>query len=253
MKIPIRLPALPLRKAPGRAFASLLQLARSGLYRPCCRICGHDLVQAREKIICLDCRERIVPTADHACRVCGKFVPDGVDACGSCLLQAPPFDRHLSCAAYEGTLREAIILYKYGEIEPLKHLLAQLCLETVRTKLPGRFDAVVPVPADRGRRHGFQPVRAMGAVLARGMGTGFWPRTLRKTRRTCPQVGLTQAQRRANLDGAFALAAGKKIVGKSILLIDDVTTTGTTLRQCSAALKKGGARVTALSLAQSRL
>ncbi len=194
-------------KALGRAGGALLQLARTGLYRPCCRICGHDLVLAREKIICRDCRERVVPAADHACRICGKFVPDGVDACGACLLQAPPFDRHLSCAAYEGTLRQVIILYKYGEIEPLKHVLAKLCLETVRTRLPGPFDAVVPVPADRNRRHGFQPVRAMGVVLARELGIAFWPRVLAKTKSTGPQVGLSQAQRHANLDGAFALAA----------------------------------------------
>lgn len=237
----------------GRALDGLLQVARSGLYRPRCRICQRDLVQAQEKIICSHCREKIAPAVENACRVCGRFVPDGVDACGSCLLHAPPFLRHLSFAAYEGTLRQVIILYKYGEIEPLKHLLAQLCLETVRKRLCGHFDAVVPVPADRGRRHGFQPVRAVCGVLACRLEIDFWPRVLRKTKRTRPQVGLSQAQRLANLDGAFALAAGSKIAGKSILLVDDVITTGTTLRQCAAVLKKGGAKVTALTLAQTRL
>ena len=93
----------------------------------------------------------------------------------------------------------------------------------------------------------------MGVVLARGLGIAFWPRVLAKTRSTGPQVGLSQAQRHANLNGAFALAAGNKVAGKSLLLIDDVTTTGTTLRKCAAVLKKGGARVTAITLAQSRL
>ncbi|MCU0236785.1 MAG: ComF family protein [Acidobacteria bacterium] len=248
---------IPLLRLAARALArgggGCLRLARAGLYRPRCRICSCDLVQAREAILCTDCRGRIVPARGNACRVCGAFIPAGLDACGSCLLQAPPFLRHRSFAAYEGTLRQAIILYKYGEIEPLKHLLAQLCLETVRAGLAGPFDAVVPVPADRGRRHGFQPVRALGAVLARRLGIACWPRVLRKIRRTQPQVGLTRAQRLANLDGAFALAAGSRIAGKRILLIDDVTTTGTTLHRCAAVLKKGGARVTALTLAQSRL
>jgi predicted amidophosphoribosyltransferase len=67
-----------------------------------------------------------------------------------------------------------------------------------------------------------------------------------------PQVGLTQVQRKNNLDGAFTLAAGKKPAGLRVLLIDDVTTTGTTIKKCAAVLKKGGARVTALTLAQSR-
>jgi ComF family protein len=230
----------------------LLQLARSGLYRPRCRICGLDLVRPEEEVICGECRVKIRPAAENQCRVCGKFLPEGNDRCGDCLLKPPPYLRHASYAAYEKTLREVIILYKYGEVEPLKHLLAPLYLETIRERLPGAFDTVIPVPADRGRRHGFQPVRAMGCILARRLGIEFWPRILRKTRRTPPQVGLSQAQRKTNLDGAFALAAGKKVAGKSILLIDDVTTTGSTIRQCAAVLQRNGARVTALTLAQSR-
>jgi len=241
---------------PGNALArvggGLLQLLRSGLYRPRCRTCGQDLVRPEEKVICRDCREKIRPATEDQCRICGKFQPAGNDTCGACLLAPPPFLRHVSYAAYEETLREVIILYKYGEVEPLKYLLAQLCQEIIECRLPLVFDAVVPVPADLRRRHGFQPVRAMGRVLARRLGIGLWPRVLLKKKHTPPQVGLTQAQRKANLDGAFALAPGKKVAGMSILLIDDVTTTGTTLKKCAAVLKKGGARVTALTLAQTR-
>lgn len=237
----------------GRGCGRILQMIRSSLFSPRCRLCGLDLVRSEEMVICRNCRKKIMPAAENQCRTCGKFVPDGIETCGSCLLRPPPYLRHMSYAAYEGTLRETIILYKYGEVEPLKNFLAQLYLETVKKNLPDHpFDAVVPVPADRGRRHGFQPVRAMGRVLAGHLGIGFMPQLLRKKKRTPPQVGLTQAQRKANLDGAFALAAGKKPAGLHVLLIDDVTTTGTTLKKCAAVLKKGGARVTALTLAQSR-
>jgi ComF family protein len=241
---------------PGNALArgggGLLQLVRSGLYRARCRNCGLDLVQPEEKVICRECREKIRPATEDQCRICGKFLPAGNETCGACLLAPPPFLRHVSYAAYEGTLREIIILYKYGEVEPLKYLLAQLYQQIIERKLPMAFDAVVPVPADLRRRHGFQPVRAMGRVLARRLGIGFLPRVLLKKKHTPPQVGLTQVQRKANLDGAFALAPGKKVAGRSILLIDDVTTTGTTIGQCAAVLKRSGASVTALTLAQSR-
>jgi len=231
----------------------LLQLLRSGLYRPRCRICGLDLVQARERVLCWNCREKIVPAAENRCRVCDAFVPDAVATCGSCLLAAPPFERHVSFAAYEGTLRQAIILYKYGEIEPLRHLLAQLCLDTVRQRLPGPFDAVVPVPADRGRRRGFQPVAAVARVLARRLRVPFRPGLLAKKKSTPPQVGLSQAQRRANLDGAFVPARNRRAAGLRILLVDDVSTSGATIRTCAAVLRKGGARVTALTLARTRM
>ncbi len=235
-----------------RGGGEFLQWVRAGLFLPRCRNCGLDLVQPEETVICRNCREKVVPAADSQCRICGKFVPDGMETCGSCLLLPPPYLRHLSYAAYDGTLREIIILYKYGEVEPLKIFLSGLYLDLVEKKLSPAFDAVVPVPADLHRRHGFQPVRAMGRILAGRLGIEFMPRLLLKKKHTPPQVGLTQAQRKTNLDGAFSLAAGRRITGKSILLIDDVTTTGTTIKKCAAVLKKGGGRVTALTLAQSR-
>ena len=246
------MPAISDPRPLARLGGGLLRLVRSGLFHPRCRLCGLDLVGRGETAICLDCLEKLRPATENQCRHCGKYIPEGNDRCGACLLARPPFLRHVSYAAYEGTLREVIILYKYGEVEPLKSLLARLCQELVRQKLPGAFDAVIPVPADRGRRRGFQPVPAIGRELARRLGIGFWPRVLIKKRSTLPQVGLTQAQRKVNLDGAFALAPGKRLAGKSVLLLDDVTTTGTTVRRCAAVLKRHGARVTAITLARSR-
>jgi ComF family protein len=236
----------------GRGFTAVVRMAGVSLFQPRCRLCQADMVLAGETIICSDCRQKVRPAAENQCRRCGKFIPAGVETCGSCLLQPPPFLRHVSYAAYEGALREVIILYKYGEMEPLKTFLASLYLDMVRIKLAGDFQAVVPVPVDCQRRHGFMPVRAMGRLLARELKLEFLPSLLRKTKSTPPQVGLTQAQRKTNLDGAFALAAGRNLAGKRILLIDDVTTTGTTIGKCAALLKKKGARVTALTLAQSR-
>jgi len=230
-----------------------MQMIGVSLFLPRCRNCGLELVQPGEKIICSDCRQKICLTAENQCRTCGKFLPDGVETCGSCLLQPPPFLRHISYAAYEDTLREVIILYKYGEVEPLKTFLTSLYLEILQKKLPADFQAVVPVPVDRERRHGFMPVWTMGRLLARELKIEFLPSLLHKIKSTPPQVGLSQAQRKTNLNGAFTLAAGKKPKGLHILLIDDVTTTGTTIKKCAAILKKNGAQVTALTLAQSRL
>ncbi len=245
---------LSLPKAVGRACGLLLQSVRSGLFHPCCRVCGYDLVVPGETVLCGNCRAKIVFAVENRCRVCGKFLPEGNATCGSCRLAPPPFECHRSFAAYEGALRQVIILYKFGQVEPLKHILADLYLETVRRELPGAFDAVVPVPADlRRRRNGFQPVRVAGKVLARRLGVPFRPGLLLKRKATPPQVGLTQAQRLANLDGAFALGAGARAAGLRVLLVDDVTTTGTTVRKCAAVLKRGGARVTALTLGQTRL
>lgn len=244
-------PNLTIKQTVIRGGADFLQMLRVGLFLPRCRNCGLDLVLPGETVICRNCSEKIAPARENQCRTCGKFIADGIENCGSCLLQPPPYLRHISYAAYEETLREIIILYKFGEVEPLKYFLSGLYLDIVKKKLAPDFDAVVPVPADRGRRHGFQPVRAMGRILADRLEIAFMPRLLLKKKRTPPQVGLSQAQRKANLDGAFGLGSGKNPSGLHVLLIDDVTTTGTTIKKCAAVLKKGGVRVTALTLAQS--
>lgn len=246
-------PSRSLREALGRVGGLLLRIIRSALFRPRCRLCGADLVDPGEAVLCGGCCATIRPSGDNACRTCGKFLPDGPSVCGPCRLRPPPFERHRSFATYEGTLRETIILFKYGEIEPLKHLLAQKLQETVTRELPGRFDAVVPVPPDRGRRRGFRPVDAVARVLARRLGIPCRRRLLVKTRSTPPQVGLSQAQRRANLAGAFALSPGRRPAGLRLLLVDDVFTTGATVRQCAAVLRKAGAAVTVLTLGQSPL
>ena len=147
-----------------------LQMVRVGLFLPRCRHCGLELVLSEEIVLCRNCREKIVPSAENRCGICGKFIARGIEMCGSCLLRPPPFRRHLSYAAYEGTLREIIILYKYKEIEPLKNFLSCLYLDMIKRELFPQFDAVVPVPADLRRRHGFQPVSAMGRVLASPLG-----------------------------------------------------------------------------------
>jgi len=237
----------------GRSYSTMVKMIALSLFLPRCRNCGLDLVQPGEKIICSDCRQKICLNMETQCLICGKFIPDGIETCGSCLLQPPPFLRHISFAAYEDTLREIIILYKYGEVEALKTFLTSLYLEILQKKLPHGFHAVVPVPVDRERRHGFMPVWTMGRLLARELKIEFLPKLLQKKKSTPPQVGLSQAQRKTNLNGAFALAEKQKLAGKKILLIDDVTTTGTTVRQCATILSKSGAMVTALTLAQSRL
>ena len=204
-------------------------------------------------MICRDCLEKIRPASEGQCRVCGKFLPAGNDTCGACLLAPPPFLRHVSYAAYEGTLREVIILYKYGEVEPLKYPLARPLPGDHRRQARPRLST----PWSRSRPicaggTAFSPCGPWAGSWPAASRSDFWPRVLLKKKHTPPQVGLSQAQRKANLDGAFALAPGKRVAGRNVLLIDDVTTTGTTIARCAAVLKRSGARVTALTLAQTR-
>jgi ComF family protein len=110
---------------------------------------------------------------------------------------------------------------------------------------------MVPVPADRGRKRELNPILALCKRLSRNLGIPLMRKNLIKVKRTEPQVLLSQARRLKNLDGAFRLKDPAAVRKKRIVLVDDVYTTGTTIKKCTQLLKKAGADVVAITLARS--
>jgi ComF family protein len=184
-----------------------------------------------------------------SCRICGEPVTsEHAETCGRCLGSRPPFRRARSFGLYRGALREAIHLLKFNSV---KRLSGPLGLLLSGLDIP-RADCIVPVPLSITtlRRRGFNQTLLVGRALSRARGITLDASTLFKKKDTPSQVGLTRSQRMRNLRGAFAARRG--LDGKRVLLLDDVITTGTTVRECSKALLRAGAReVLALSLARS--
>lgn len=142
--------------------------------------------------------------------------------------------------AYEGTAARLIQRYKFeGRADALAVLLEPLA-ERVREL---HFDGIVAVPRHRSRvrEQRGDPVHGLAGALARRCGRPHWTRALRRTRATPPQTGLGHAERRRNVRGSFA-AAGPVLRGRSVLLLDDVTTTGATLAEARRALRARGSR-----------
>lgn len=114
------------------------------------------------------------------------------------------------------------------------------------------FANVVPVPMhprrvlERGENH----AALLAGELCQRMGWRFTPEVLVRRRFTAPQVRRNARQRQRNVSGAFAVAPAAVLHGRSVLVVDDVVTSGNTLRECAATLKRAGAEsVTALALA----
>ncbi len=160
----------------------------------------------------------------------------------------PAFISAVGFGLYDGVLKKAINRLKYHKVKRLSGPLSDILLTN---KIP-RTDIVLPVPlhSRRMRERGFNQSALLSRHLADRLGMRLEINCLAKIKDTAPQVGLSSKDRILNIKGAYAVHKTEALMGSDILLVDDVFTTGATLRECSKVLKKAGARkIYALTLA----
>ena len=184
--------------------------------------------------------------------------------CGACRKDAPAFDAARTFGVYTGKLRQAVLRLKFAGDDRLGARLGELLAPTWDS-LPqvneGELPLIVPVPlhVSRQRERGFNQTVLLAAGLVRALrkqGARGAPQVantcLRRKRATPPQTGLSVAARRENLRGAFEVVRPEQVRGSSMVLVDDVMTTGATLSACAWTLKRAGAaRVMGLVLARA--
>ena len=175
---------------------------------------------------------------------------DEHDLCTVCRESLANFDAAYSFGSYEGPLQKLIHIFKYGKVETLAAPLSRFLLRAL--PLDQQFDIVIAMPMHWRKRweRGFNQAELLAAPIAKRYGVKL-SGNLRRRRYTKPQAGLSEAERRKNLKNCFRVARPDRVKSKRILLIDDVFTTGATLRAAAEALKKAGAAyVCALTLAR---
>lgn len=155
-----------------------------------------------------------------------------------------------------GSLKDIIILFKYRGYRVLGKDLASFALTALgrEESLWWDVDFLIPVPLfpKREKQRGFNQAAIVAQELARRKNIGLLEGDLVKVINTSPQTSLEAAERHKNLKGAFEVIPDHRIKGKTVLLIDDVYTTGSTLQECSLTLMKAGAlEVRALTIAQA--
>jgi ComF family protein len=229
-------------------FSSFLRI----FFPESCPVCGKDSDEHKTAPICSLCWQTISPYTGSVCRICGRPLASGVSTeCGDCLKNRPAFSWARSFGLYEGTLKEAINYFKYYGITRLSRPLSEMLLSM---EIPSA-DAIIPVPLykKRLRSREFNQSALLVRSLSKGTGIPALFNSLVKTRDTGPQVGLYARDRKKNIRNAFGIVNDKDIQGKDIVLVDDVFTTGATVRECSQLLKKRGAKnIYVVLLAHSR-
>jgi ComF family protein len=164
------------------------------------------------------------------------------------------FDRAVRLGPYRDRLRDAVLLAKFLPGEALADYLGRLFAENRGSAIRAAgIDLVVPVPLHWWRRwgRGYNQAEAVARELAAGLGIAFDPHALRRVRWTTQQVQPTREARRENVKAAFRVRSRARVTGRTVLLVDDVMTTGSTLGEAARALRAGGAdRVVAAVLAR---
>lgn len=222
-----------------------------------CRICGEPLAVLSRVPVCDECWNNLPEQSGPLCAHCGESLNvsdfgEGAEAeCRPCRLAAPEFQRAVAHGLYTGTMRALLHLLKYDGLEPVAARLGALLAAKVAA-MPGLPEKmlVVPVPLYAGKRRerGFNQSELLARALRDGMRRlrPEWdgepaPGILMRQRATQSQAGLTLHERRRNLRGVFSVSQPERLLGRDVLLVDDIYTTGATARACSAALKKAGA------------
>jgi len=164
------------------------------------------------------------------------------------------FDAAVRLGPYDGRLRDAVLRMKSARGEGLAEMMGRVFREVACPALRRESVAmVVPVPLHWRRRwsRGYNQAAAIARELAEELGAEFAPNLLRRVRHTPQQVQPTASARRENVKGAFLARSGASLAGRTVLLVDDVMTTGSTAGEAARVLRGvGAARVIAAVLAR---
>jgi ComF family protein len=232
---------------------SLVGRVSNGLIRsllaPPCASCDRVLPAPLSDLVCDTCRGSIAAITRPWCDRCGDALASSLSSlCDRCRARPPSFEIARSAGRYEGVLRELLHAFKYGRRRALARPLGRWLRDAGADVLDGA-DAVVPVPLHPWRRlrRGFN----QADDLARELGMPVW-RALRRTRHGPPQASLPASRRDANVRGAFVVRQTPLRRHLTVVLIDDVMTTGGTLDGCGQALIEAGVKsVRALTVARA--
>ncbi len=195
-----------------------------------------------------------------ACKVCGAPVAAETSfdfVCENCRSAKPAYEFARSAITYEVGIREVILAFKFKNQTWLKNDLADILEGCVRAKFDFKaIDVVVPVPLHeiRLKKRGFNQSSLIGEELASRINRRFDDVSLVRIRNTEHQTRVTGAERVGNVSNAFDVCSAEMIRGRTVLLVDDVMTTGATLSDCARALREASAeRVWCATIARSVL
>ena len=207
-----------------------------------CPVCG-DIVQPFGELICPECVEELSPVRQPVCKKCGKEVESGrLEYCYDCTRHPREFEQNFALLNYNAAASRSMSAIKYkGRREYLDFYSQAACRRFARAIRRISPDVMVPVPIhwSRMQSRGFNQAELLARRMGKQLKIPVCPKGLKRVKKTLPQKELNQQERLRNLQQAFVPGVLPEGV-RTVLLVDDIYTTGSTMEACAQALKSMG-------------
>ena len=221
----------------------MLQRMLDVIFPRTCPVCGKALV-ASEQLVCDLCKRKATLITEPTCRRCGKSIAKTSDEyCFDCKKRGEVhYDKGFAVWEYDKYMKESVARFKYsGRREYGDYFVSEVLYHYGSQLKQLELDAILPIPLhkEKQRFRGFNQAEILARVIGKKLGIPVIPEMLVRNKKTLPQKDLSAAERLKNLSGAFA--AGEIPEGiRSVILVDDIYTTGSTIEACARALRASG-------------
>ncbi|WP_129597492.1 ComF family protein [Anaerophilus nitritogenes] len=206
-----------------------------------CILCNEPITKDEKYSLCTHCKEKIY-FIDKSCEKCGKpleklYIPQ---KCPDCIETNHYFTKGISCVEYNKEIKKIVHRLKYQNQRYLSYHMAQIMKDQLQKQNIKDIDCIIPVPLykNKERKRGFNQSYLLSKYLGKWMNTEVEKKTLLKIKDTLSQNQLSKEDRKRNLKNVFVVSSKESIINKTILLVDDVYTTGSTVDACCKELLK---------------
>ena len=217
-----------------------------------CVICGE--VSGINKFICRRCKDKPIYIGRYSvCRTCSEPLDKGLSFCSKCLTNKPKYDRMIACVNYSGGIKRTLTLFKFYDRPDFCDPYALMIYKKLKSLKHTDFDVIIPIPMTKKRfaERGYNQSELIAKRLSELLNIPLETNVLVKVKNTERQSRLPMHKREANIRGAFTLYNKERIFHKRVLLVDDIVTTGATMREASRLLSKSASGITACAVAKT--
>lgn len=208
----------------------------------CCLNCSKEIFDD-ETLLCDNCKKILPYITGKRCLHCCEPITGSGNYCLHCKGKKFYCDKIISPFVYDSIAKKFVIELKYDNRKYISQCLAKyMYYSFIKENLPYNLVTCVPLCNKRFKERGYNQSELLGNYFAQDLNCPFYANLLERVKETPTQTKLTFTERQKNMSGAFKVKDKQLIKDKIVIIVDDVYTTGATIKECALVLKKAGAK-----------